>query len=349
MNKKRWILIIVLVALVAALTGYKVMTTIPKVQTFAMEEQDRLPVGRASIGLFNDYNVVGSLAYYDELKLEGNDAVSRSSFLAWVDQRWQKIREDDAKQDVQHPPRIYRPSPHEVGFKYGYQEIKTERYESSSYKGEGAVWMGNKALFIASGGGYNAYEKVINIINHISEIKSKDDKGFCLEFYCLNLPASENESAGVTINFHDIKNLMLSVTIETYTSSQNDYYSQRAASGGIILSSVMDMAKFMANYYSNAEKRQVDGLIGEQDIMGMTDHIGNKYDTLIHARWYHPGTSGDTSDPSIEINLVYEYQLDHKPSRSDWFDDETANKTGLTPEKFLSIWEATLKGFKRNR
>lgn len=349
MNKKFWVLIIVLVVLVVVFIGYKTMTDIPKVEVYAMEEQDRLPIGRASIGFFGAYKVVGNSAYYDGATLHGNNAVSEPSFLAWVDQRWKKIREKDAKLDIDHQPEIYRLAPHKVGFKFNALNIGKPSSPNWAYYGEGGVWFDNKALFISPGGAPDTTNKTPNIVGNAIEMKSKDAKGFCLDFYCLNLPVSSNESAEIAANFDGIDGLMLSVSISTYTSSQNDYFSERVPSGGIIVSSVTDVAKFLANYYSNAEKREVDGVIGEQDIFGVSDPIGHEYSTAIQARWYHPGTSGDTSDPSIEINLVYEFKTDHKPSKSGWFDDETVKQTGFTPEKFISMWEATLKSFKRNR
>ena len=325
------------------------MTKLPEVQTFAMEERDRLPVGRASIGLFDDYKVVGGGAIYDGLTLRGDEAISEPSFMARVDQRWTKIKEDDAKQDAEHQPKMYRPSPYEVGFKYKYDEIDLKGYEGSYYYGEGAVWRDNKALFIAPGGDIDADKVIPKIITNIRKTESKNDKGFCLQFYCLDLPPSKYESADITVNFPAVKGLMLSSTVETYTSEQREYYSKRTPIGDIPAGYDL-LGRLSGTIYAKPSMRQVDGLNGEQDIAGASEKISeNEYNNYIEARWYYPGTSNDPHDPAIEINLVYEVRLDHKPSTAGWFDDETVKQTGFTPEKFMSMWEATLKSFKRNR
>lgn len=121
-------------------------------------------------------------------------------------------------------------------------------------------------------------------------------------------------------------------------------------SGGINLGPQLAKAMDLGGTsYSDAEKRTVDGIVGEQDIFGQVDGINGHYETSIQVRWYHPGTSKDPNDTSVEIVLIYKFETDHKPPKMGWFDDATAKEMGLTPEKFMSMWEATLKSFKRQR
>lgn len=348
MNKKWWLLTF-LIVIVAIVIGYKMMTKIPEVKVFEMKEVDRLPVGRASIGVFEKYNVVGSGATYDGLILRGDDALSETSFLEWVNRRWKDIQKVDVKKGVDHQPIIYRPSPHKVSFKYGYDEIDLKGYEGSYYEGEGAVWMNNKVLYIAPGGSIDADKRVIEIIKNVREFKDKEDKNFCLGFYCLDLPASNNESASINIKFPNINGLHFFIRIERYNSEQNEFYSKRTLIGEIP-GGHRALGALSGTVYAHPSRRKVDGIEGEQDIGGASEKLSeNKYNNFIQARWYYPGTSGDPDDPEIEISLVYETELDHKPSRSGWFDDETVKQTGFTPEKFMSMWEATLKSFKRQR
>lgn len=320
------------------------------VNVVEMKEYDKLAIGRACIGIFGSYKVLGVFAIFNDLSLKGDGAMSESSFNKWIDNRWNIIKYEDEKNKVEIPPVITR-KPHAVSFKYDYHETKLPNDSFYSSKGEGAVWLNNQALFIAPEGGYEAYNKILKIIDNVTENrKTNNNKGFCLDFYCIDAPVSQMEHAGLNVSIIQYKGLRLSIDTETYTAEQNKYPSQRDGESRAVIPNEL-IKKYNTGYeqYSRNKKRVIDNIPGEENIWGISRGINGQYKTTIQAQWYYPGTSNDPYDPEIDITLIYEFEADHKPSNMGWFDDETVKQTGLTDEKFISMWEATLKSFKRNR
>lgn len=208
------------------------------------------------------------------------------------------------------------------------------------------MWLDNNVLFIAPGGAADADEKIPKMINKVKK-NSENKKGFCFYFYCLDVPVSNRETADITVRFTSIDGLVLSTSIHPYTSQQNEFNSRWGYGGGNSIRSLINIGVFE---YKKPAILEIESLKGEQSIFGYSEKMGNgKYNNFIQARWYYPGTSGNPNDPEIELNLVYEVTLNHAPSQKGWFDDQTVKETGFTPEKFMSMWEATLKGFKHNR
>lgn len=314
-----------------------------------MEEHGRLKIGRASIGMFDKYKILGVYANYDGLILKGEDPVSEISFNKWIDDRWNTIKKENKKMNIDVPPSIYR-KPNLAIFKYNYKKTEVPGYSFSSFEGEGAIFLNNKVLFIAPKGGFEAYEKILKIINNIVEVGDSRDKGFCVDFYCINSPVSKNERAGVNVEMKSYSGVVLSVDIGTYTSEQNKYMSQREDRNFSSIEDNLDEKVDVGSvYYIENNKRKVNNIEGEENVWGTSISMGGEYYNVIRAQWYHPGISNDLNDPEIDISLIYEFRTDKKPSRKGWFDNNTMKETGFTPEKFMSIWESTLASFKRSR
>lgn len=347
-TKKIFLILLLIVFFIVFLIKWRnISMMIPQVKIFEMAEVDRLPLGRASIGIFDNYKVRTVSGNYDGLLLRSKKNVSETSFYNWTNNRWEEIKKDDSQWYREYPAEIKKILPNSVIFKFAYIDAGTLEKPDPSFKYEGAMWLDNKVLSIAPGGYFCENNIVYNIVNHVKEIKYIDNKMFCLDFYCLNLPVSKNETAEMIIDFPKTPGFSMRFFKENYTAEQNKYFSQRTPSGSLEIP-LSDLEGHISGLPTKIVK--VDGIEGEMDVYGETEHIfGGGYRTSIETRWYHPGTSNDPSDPEISIDSVYTYETDHKPTKEGWFDDETVKKTGFSAEKFMSIWDATLKSFKRNR
>lgn len=348
MKIKRIILVCIIISvffIFAALTWRSFMKDEKKIDSSEMKEYGVISLGRASIGIFDNYFIIGKSSQYEGMDLKVDNSISEKTFSSWIEQRWNEIKSSDKKNWEEYRPEINKLDNHKVWFKFNAFDIGTVSLPEIVYDGEGGVWFNNKAVFIAPKGAADADIKIPKLINKIREYSDINNKGFCFDIYCIDMPASKRETAHVTADFPYIKGLTLSVFVNTYTHEQNVFHSKRNLIDDS--SSYPFSTKTSVAGYQKPTIMEVDGLKGEESFFGYSEKIKNdEYDNLIQARWYYPGTSGNPNDPEIEINLVYETKLDHKPSQNGWFDDETVKQTGFTAEKFLSMWNATLKSFK---
>ena len=336
--------------LILVFIGIKLMTTHSEAKTSEVAKHGQLLVGRSSIDVFEAYEIQSSSARYDEMILRVNNSISEKSFLDWSAKRWDEIKLGRGCGVEEFPNRVYKETPHAVWFKFNGCNIGDKESPRIVYFGEGGVWVNNRMLHIAPGGDPNADKSIPKIIKKVSEASSSSEKnGFCLDFYCIDAPISKNETANIKVAFPSVSGLRMMVKTETYTTEQNLFYSRRESDKKD--DSVEDSANSVSGLeYRSPSLRKINGIEGEENISGYSVKIKeNEYMNIIQARWYHPGTSGVETDPEVEINLIYELRLNHEPSSKGWFDRQTVKETGFSAEKFLSMWEATLKSFKIKR
>lgn len=308
--------------------------------------------GKIKVGRFYlrdkifDGQKVDSFMLYKGVAIEEVSSMSKDRFSDFVKNRWEEIKKKDIGKSK--PPIVYNVSPEKIWFKYDFWEFhRIERSGKetnlSSYKSEGMIWNNNKLYVVARGG----KESVDDIFPQIMEKINYENKGLCVNGYCLDVSPAEVESANITVTFNNLTGVSLMACVDNYDGDQMEYHSKHDFS--IDYLGQNNVSTFI---YSNPSIVRIMGdknLEGEQRILGMTEKKGNGYyDTTIIANWYHPGTSRNPLDPSIEFTLSYKFSTKEAPSHTGWFDDETIKETGLAPEHFMSIWKATLNSFHRN-
>lgn len=343
-------LLLFFLILILIFTGIELMTTNLEVKANEVDKHGQLLVGRSSIDVFEAYEIQSSSARYDEMILRANNGISEKSFLDWSEKRWDEIKSARGCGAEKFPDHVYKETPYTVWFQFNGCNIGDKESPRVVYFGEGGVWINNKMLHIAPGGDPNADKSIPKIIKKVTEASSSSQKnGFCLDFYCIDAPISKNETANIKVAFPSVSGLRMTVKTETYTTEQNLFYSKRESEEQY--NSVEDSTNSVSGLeYRRPSLRKINGIEGEENISGYSVKIKeNEYMNIIQARWYHPGTLGVETDPEVEINLVYELRLNHEPSTKGWFDNQTVKETGFSPEKFLSMWEATLKSFKIKR
>lgn len=329
---------IVLLALMLVISIVNNVARKNKMVITKLDEAYRLNVGRASVGVFSDYIYLHESASVDDVEISSKEAVSKAFFDQWVEKRWAEIKDDDNRRKRAVSPEIFKISPHSVWFKFSYVDIGKNGLSDPMFKGEGAIFQQNRALFLASGGSFGADKKIAGLLKDISfYAEGKKDESFCLGFYCINKPRSKKEFAEVSIQYPKYDGMVASFSTENYTSAQEEYSST---------SSINDEYSYC---YSNNKVKIVGGLEGRETICGMSEPTVNGIETSINATWFYAGMTGNENKPAITIRLLYEYKTTGAPAKNGWFDDDTMKKTGVSPEKFISIWESTLSSFRPSR
>lgn len=163
--------------------------------------------GRFDIDLFENAHVISESYSYHDVKLVVNNEISKGDFSIWVEKRWEEITRADIRRTADHAAQRYSPFPNAAWFKFGFMVIDYPKSGDFIYEAEDAIWLNNKAVFLAPQGMPQADKVIPSMLEKMHERGPEDKVGkfFCAKFYCLDMPAAEREIAKTCIEFPGIE------------------------------------------------------------------------------------------------------------------------------------------------
>ena len=321
-------------------------------------------VGRLLIDLPQDshWKNDASSARIDDLSIEIETHVTYEEYVARMEKRWGEIASLKPQSDryLNRPAETLRPGGSDYVFTYAFRQsdgpgIDGKWRKSIAYEAEGYAW--RKGTFFKIGPDLYSQPRILKILPRLQarldhEIPNRP--GFCLNgafiegYYDLEKDEGEEISWGFKLP----KKLGLVIRHTKVWAPEQPMLERLSEAdhevAGYVASLLLrEPGKVAGRKEYRAAKRDVNGLPGEEYVMGGTEGRGDDdFKTNVGGGWEFPGAVAPTPMPQIKVNIDTTYRTHSRPAELGDFPDAQSLGDGPTEAEFFEVYDAIINSIR---